>query len=140
VTADAIDDPVLQHPQQVGLQVERHFADLVEAEEPTVGLLDLAGRPVLVGSGEGAADIAEQLAGDQVVSDSAAIDWDEGAFGGGAGALDGAGEQLLAHASFPLDQDRQRTGSQLPRAVASVADGGTVAQDVVEGDRGLRVR
>ena len=51
----------LQHPQQLGLLLQRHVGDLVEEEGAAVGQLEAAGA-VLLGVGEGALDVAEHLA------------------------------------------------------------------------------
>ena len=53
-------DPLLQHAQQLDLELERHVADLVEEDGAAVGQLELAEPPVL-GVGEGALLVAEQL-------------------------------------------------------------------------------
>jgi hypothetical protein len=39
--ADRRHDPVLEHAQDLGLQVERHVADLVEEQRPAVRLLEV---------------------------------------------------------------------------------------------------
>ena len=41
-SADALDDAVLQEAQQLGLQRQRHVADLVEEQRAAVGGFDLA--------------------------------------------------------------------------------------------------
>src|ERR1700730_13804244 len=51
--ADPIDHAVLQDPEQIGLQVERHLPDLVQTEHPATRLLDFAGASMLVRAGEG---------------------------------------------------------------------------------------
>ena len=87
----------------------RQLADLVEEERAAMGLAELA--DVLVGgAGEGALLVAEEDAFDEIVGDGAAIDGDEGLRAPVAGALDGAGDQLLADARFALDQDRDLRG------------------------------
>jgi len=43
--AEARDDPLLEHAQELGLHVERHVADLVEENRPTCGELELPGLP-----------------------------------------------------------------------------------------------
>ena len=62
---------LLQHAQQLGLQLERQLADLVEEQRAAVGLLEQAARARAVGAGERAAHVAEQLALDSSVSGSA---------------------------------------------------------------------
>ena len=60
VTADAIERTVGQHAQQARLQLGRHVADLVEEEGAAFGLLEAAAS-LLLGAGEGAALVAEEL-------------------------------------------------------------------------------
>ena len=107
--ADRIDVAVLQGAQQLHLSVERQLPDLVEEQRALVGLDELAGA-LLGGAGEGALLVAEQDALHQILGDGAAIDGYEGLrfAGAGAGALDGAGDQLLADARFAFDEDGNR--------------------------------
>ena len=67
---------LLQEAQQLGLQRERHVADLVEEQRAAVGGLELA-RGLLGGAGEGARLVAEQLAFEQLLGNGRAVDGDE---------------------------------------------------------------
>ncbi len=105
--AVAADRPVLallQHAQQLGLQVGRHLADLVEQQRAALGHLE---QPFLVDrrAGERALLVAEQLRLDQVLRDGRAVDLDERPFGPLAVVVDGVGDQLLAGAVLTLDED-----------------------------------
>ena len=51
-TAQALDFPLLQHPQQFRLQLDGHLGDLVEQQRAAVGLFKFA-RTGLVGAGKG---------------------------------------------------------------------------------------
>src|SRR5262245_26309342 len=51
-----------ENAQEVGLQVERHLADLVEKQCPTACGLDFADHSRTLGARERTLDIAEQLA------------------------------------------------------------------------------
>src|ERR1700757_808095 len=106
--ADPVDHAVLQDPEQIGLQVERHLPDLVQTEHPTTRLLDFAGASMLVRAGEGARGVSEKLTRNQIMRDPAAIHRYEGALRIRAGAFDRAGEQLLAHTRLAFDKDRER--------------------------------
>jgi hypothetical protein len=57
---DAAHLALAQHAQQLGLQVERELAELVEEDGAAVGALEGAGVGV-AGAGEGAALVAEEL-------------------------------------------------------------------------------
>ena len=62
--ADGADHALLQRAQELGLQAERHLADLVE-EERAARRLDEEARAARLRVGEGAAHVAEQLALEQ---------------------------------------------------------------------------
>jgi hypothetical protein len=86
------------------LQQQRHLADLVEHQRAARGQLQ---QPDLVGggAGEGALLVAKQLRLDQVLGQRRAVDLDERALGPAAAHVDRVGNQLLARAVLPLDQD-----------------------------------
>ena len=43
--ADAVDDAFLQHAEEIGLEVERQLADLVQAQGTAVGQFEAAEAP-----------------------------------------------------------------------------------------------
>src|SRR5690606_15940145 len=98
------DGPGLQHAQQVYLHGERHLADLVEEHGAARSVVE---QPfaVLVGAGECAPQVAEQLALHQVLGHGPAVDGNEGA-AAPAPAMQGARGQLLAGAGLALEQHR----------------------------------
>ena len=75
--AERSEPPILKEPQQLGLQLDRHVADLVQEQRAAVGELDEAGlaslggrvRPLLV---------TEELAFDQLARNRRAVDRDQG--------------------------------------------------------------
>ena len=81
----------------------RRLADLVEEQRAAVGRLEEA-RLVAIGAGEGAADVAEELALEQRVRERGAVDRDEGALARGEPAWIGAREHLLAGAGLAGEQ------------------------------------
>jgi hypothetical protein len=89
----------LQQAQHLGLQGQRHVADLVEEKGAAIDLLELADAPA-VGAGKGALLVAEQLALQQLLRDGGAVEGQEGRLGTGAVLVDGAGDQLLAGAAL----------------------------------------
>jgi hypothetical protein len=109
VAAEDVDDVLLQHAQQLGLERERELDDLVEEEGAAGGLTEAAGA-VAQGAGEGAAHVAEQLRLEQLARDGRAIDGDEGAVGAAAAGVDPSRDQLLAGAALAGDQDRGGAG------------------------------
>ena len=62
--AEALELPLLQHPQQLDLRREVDVADLVEQQRPAVGELEAA-LLALLGAGERALFVAEELRLDQ---------------------------------------------------------------------------
>ena len=103
-TAEALDLAVLQHAQELRLELERQLADLVEEERAAIGQLEAAGLR-RVRAGEGAALVAEQLALDQRRRQRGAVDDDERPVAPAALAVERAREQLLARARLAEEQD-----------------------------------
>ena len=64
--------PVLDHTQQLRLQVQRNIADLIKEQCPAIGLFELA-HMVRVGIGEGALHMTEEFTFKQRLSDGASI-------------------------------------------------------------------
>ena len=93
----------LQHAQQLGLQRQRHVADLVEEQGAAVGCIEQA-LAVAVGAGEGALAVAEQLALQQVLRQRGAVLHDERLAAAEAAVMDGAGDQFLAGAGLAGQQ------------------------------------
>ena len=110
--ADALELLLLQHAQQLGLQIQAHLADLVEQERALVRALERA-FDALDRAGERALLVAEEGALDQTFGEGGAVQLDERAVATVARVVDGAREQLLAGARFALEQDggaRRRGG------------------------------
>ena len=95
---------ILQDVQELGLQRQGHLADLVEEDGAAVGELELA-ELALVGAGEGAALVAEELGLEELEGEGGAVDLDEGALAAGGAVVDGAGDELLADAGLAPDED-----------------------------------
>ena len=103
----AADRPVLallQHAQELGLQVRRHLPDLVEQQRAALGHLEQA---FLVhrGAGERALLVTEQLRLDQVLRDRRAVDLDERALVPLAVEVNRVGDELLAGAVLALQEN-----------------------------------
>jgi hypothetical protein len=64
----------------------------------------------LAGVGEGAARVAEELAGGGALGDRREVDGDQGALVAGAGGVDGEGGELLAGAGLAEHEHRQLAG------------------------------
>src|SRR5439155_23330523 len=86
---DPLEIALLQHPQQLALQLQRNFADLVEEQRAAVGEFEPADA-VAHRAGEGAADVTEELALEQFARDRRAIDPDQRPVAAVARLVDGA--------------------------------------------------
>ncbi len=106
VAADRLYLLVLQHAQQLGLQIERHVADLVEEEGAFVRLLELAFLAA-EGAGEAAFLVTEELRFQQLLGNGGAVDADERFSAALAFAVNHAGEHFLAGAGLTEEHDRR---------------------------------
>ncbi len=104
--------PRLEHAEQLGLERWRELAELVEEHGPAARRLECAD-PILVGTGEGALPMAEELALQQALDHRAAVDHDERAGRTARPCVNRLREQLFAGAGLALDQDGRR-GSRGP--------------------------
>src|SRR5690606_32472687 len=104
LAADGGDEPLLQDAEDLRLRGRTHIADLVEEEGPAVGELELPG-PVGEGPREGPLHMPEEFALDELRGDRRAVDLDEGAVGARRESVDGTGDEFLAGAVLPGDQD-----------------------------------
>ena len=111
-----------EHAQQLGLQVERQLANLVEHQGAARGFLEPA-RLARAGAGEGAALVSEELALGQLARERAAVHGHEGARRDRAQCRARPGEELLASAAFPGDQDWQACSRHARGLVEELGEG-----------------
>ena len=102
VVADSLDLPFLQHAQQLALQVERNFADLVEKQRAAVGQLEAAD-PVLDRAGERSFHMPEELAFKQLARHGGAVHLDQRTGGPPAALMDRTSDQFLARSLIPRE-------------------------------------
>ena len=74
--AEPLELVLLEHAQDLRLRARAHVADFVEEQRAAVGLLEAADA-LLVGAGEGALLVTEQLRLEQVLLERRAVDLDE---------------------------------------------------------------
>ena len=125
--ADRRQHPVLREAQQLGLQLGRHLADLVEKQRPALGLLDDAGlrhRRLRVR----AARVAEQLALHQLARQRRAVDRHERP-APAARAVDRVRVDLLARAGLAGEQELLPRLGQLADPLAHAREGGVHRRD-----------
>jgi hypothetical protein len=94
---------LLQHAEQLHLGLDRELPDLVQEDGAAVGELEAPDAP-LERAGEGALDVAEELALDETGRHGAAVDLHEGARAARTGVVDGPRNQLLASPGLARDE------------------------------------
>ena len=106
--ANALNFLVLEGAQQLGLGGDGHVADFIEKQRTVAGGFEEA-RLVAIRAGEGAANVAEELALEECFDDGGAIEDDVLAFDSAA-RMQSAGDQIFAGASGSLDEGRAVVG------------------------------
>src|SRR5690606_4619072 len=132
LAAEAADLAVLEGGEQLGLERERQFRDLVEEQRASGGLLEETAVRLLC-AGEGAAGVAEELALEEGLRDAGAVDGDEGGAGAARRFVDRAREEPLAGPRLAGEEDgcvdSGGTPAELPECGGSVAR----SEDAIEG-------
>ena len=104
--AQALELPLLEDAQQLGLHRRRHLADFVEEQHAAVGLLD-ASRLGRDRAGKGAALVAEQLGLEQLIGKRRAVDGDEWPAASRRRVMNEARHDFLAGTRFAGEQHRR---------------------------------
>ena len=103
--AQALELPLLEHPQELGLHHRAHLGDLVEEQRPSGGLLDAADlgrdRP-----GEGPFLVTEELRLEKLLRKRRAVDRDERLAGARRALVNQPGDDLLAGPRLAGDEHR----------------------------------
>ena len=128
--AQPLDLALLQHAEQLGLELERQLADLVEQNRSPVRQLEAANLR-RVRAGEGAALAPEQLALDEVGRQRRAVDDDHGTGAARAPLVNRAGEQFLAGAGLAGQQHGRVGGRHLVDTEHHITKGVAVADNRV---------
>ena len=126
--ADALVFAVFQHTQQLGLQFQRQFADLVEEQGAVLGFLEIAGTRA-GGAGERALGVAEQGGLDQRRRNRRAVERQIGFGRARRQAVQAGRHTLLAAAGFALDQHREGRRGVLLDLLAQLVHRQAVADD-----------
>ena len=104
--ADPLVFTVLEHPQQLGLELRRQLADLIQEQCACRGVLEVAG-PRRGGAGEGTLGVTEKGGFHQGRGDSGAVEGEVGLTGPGRSVVQGPGDEFLPGPRFALDQHRE---------------------------------
>ena len=102
-TADGLDHPLLDGPQQFDLHVQGQVADFVQKEGAAVGQLEAAD-PVGHRTGEGAAFVAKEFALNEFPGNGPAVHRHQVLLGARRAVVQGLGHQFLSGATFPNNQ------------------------------------
>src|SRR5262249_22145533 len=104
MASHAREPEVLQHMQELGLQPQGQFGDLIEVDRPFVRILELPGLTSM-GAREGAFLVAEELGLEQPLRDRGAVDLDEGPVTAHRCRVDSTCDEVLAHAAFAANEN-----------------------------------
>ena len=133
--AEALELLLLEHAQELRLELDRDVAHFVQEERSAVGQLE-APDALRDRARERAALVAEELALEQARRDGGAVDLDEAALAPRAALVDRARDQLLAGARLAADQHRRAGGRHRLHQLQHLPERGRLADDVVEVVRG----
>jgi hypothetical protein len=120
---------LLQHAQELGLQVEPHLADLVEQQRAAVRALEGA-LHALHRAGEAPLLVPEQRALDEPLGERGAVELHERPVAPVGVLVHGAREQLLARAALALQEHRGPRRRRGLHRLEDAPDGGRVADDL----------
>ena len=131
VVADSPDLAFLEHSSKLLLERLGRVADLVQKDRASIGGFE---RPDLVGvgAGERALAVSEQLAFQEVLGETRAVHDDERVVFARAIVVDGAGDELLAGARLPRDQDGAVDIRGDPHQIEHVPHRLAAADDIAE--------
>ena len=129
--ADALELPLLKHPQKLHLHARTHCADFVEKQRPFVRLLEpaLAGAD---GAGKRAAHVSEQLRLQECLRNRTAVERDETLRAPRAVVMDSARDNLFACSCLACHQDGAGGSRHGFEQLKQVAHGGASADDALE--------
>ncbi|MNG90731.1 hypothetical protein D3C79_496310 [compost metagenome] len=110
---------LLQHAQQTGLRIQRHFADLIEQQSAAIRQLKFPGGTAPARAGKGAIHVTEKLALHQIARQGAAVNGNEGFIAACAAVVDRLSEQLFAGSALA----GQQNGAVAAATAARLGDG-----------------
>jgi len=137
--AQALELPVLQHPQQLRLHLEGQLADLVEEQRPVLRVLEVA-RLGARRAGEGALGIAEERRLHQRGRDGGAVEREIGLRRAAGHAVQAGRHELLAAARLALDEHRMGRVGELRELPAQPVERRALADQAEAVSHGRRRR
>ena len=122
---------LLEHAQDLGLRAGAHVADFVQEQRAAVGLLEAA-NPLLVGAGERAFLVPEELRFEEVLLERRAVHLHEVPRFPERVVVDRPGDELLARSRFPANEHRRVALRDLLHDVEHALERRARADDLVE--------
>ena len=129
--AQALKLAMLNHPEQLCLQLQRQLPDLVQAKGGTMGDFEPADLPG-IGPGKCPLLTAEQFALNQIARQGGTVDRDQWPFLTGTHVVDGGSDQLFSRAGLPEDENRCVRGSNLFRPIENILETIALPDNIVE--------
>ena len=127
----AFELPLLQSAQQLRLQVHGDIADFIEEKSAVISQLEAAAL-LDQRSGERTLFMTEQFALHQSRRNGRAVQADECSRTARAAIMNGPGDQFLARTGFAVQQHSGTGGRHDGYLIQHLADGGTLANDILE--------
>src|SRR5271168_2722507 len=104
VVADRFELALFQHPQQLGLHLERKISHFIEKQRAAIGE-QKASHAIAQGAAECAAHVPEEFALEQIPRDRGAVDRDHRMVIARTALVDAARDQFLAHPGLSVDEN-----------------------------------
>src|SRR5260221_4230475 len=104
IASETIHDSILQHPQEKRLEIKRHLANLIKAENTSICCLDLPGMALFLRSGKGTFSVAEDLTSNQIPRHAATIDRYKWTACRSDRSVNSAGKELLPNTGLAFNK------------------------------------
>src|ERR1700730_2237127 len=132
IASETITHAILQHPQEKRLEIKRHLANLIQAENTSICCLDFPGMPLFLCSGKGTFGVAEDLAPNQISRHAATIDRYKWTTCRLARSVNSAGKELLSNTSLAFNKYRSTSRRHLAGAFSGLLHYHTFSKDFFE--------
>ena len=130
ISSDARELAFLQDTQDFTLNLQGHFADLVQEKRALIALLESA-NPLAVGAGEGPFLVAKKFAFEKVVRNGRAVNGEEALVAPSAVVVDRAGDEFLSRSAFACDHDSGIASSYAADHFEDLLHGFRAAHDLI---------
>src|ERR1700730_4169708 len=132
IASEAVNHAILQYPQEKRLEIKRHLANLIQAENTSICCLDLPGMPLFLRSGKSTFSVAEDLAPNQISRHAATIDRYKRTAYCLARSVNSTGKKLLSNTSLAFNKYRSASRRHLTGAFSALLHYRAFAKDFFE--------